>query len=529
MDDVALIVRQQLIDDFPFYAEHCLKIRTKKGDITPFDRIKPAQQLLLDAVARQKECQGYVRILILKARQQGFSTATGGMMFQDVTQRTGAKALVMAHKKDATDTLFEMTQRFYKELPDPVKPSTKYASKRQLYFDLLDSSYIVATAGGEAVARSETLTHFHGSEVAFWPKGSASEIWNGIRQTVADVPGTFIVLESTANGCSGLFFTMCQQIFRGELPDWEVVFSPWFIEPDYRVSELPKDWKRRPDEEIEAVKYGLDDYQLAWRRARIAETSLEQFQQEYPANPEEAFLASGLPVFNPEQLVTLLQNSVKPAEISRYELEGDDWYVTPRGRLKVYHKPDPKEFYVIGADVGKGIRGADYSVAQVLDSQKRVVASWRGWVVSDEFGRICAKLGKWYNWGLLCVEKNDHGILTNFVLQRECRYPNLYIMVEQDKEVDKFTEIPGFITNAKTRPMIIDELRASMRKNEIKLWDQDTIEEMMTFVVAETGKMQADEGRHDDCVIALCLANHAHYGIVTPSKPKDTDYFESYW
>ena len=69
---------------------------------------------------------------------------------------------------------------------------------------------------------------------------------------------------------------------------------------------------RTPEEEDLATKYFLRDEQLAFRRKRIAQNGLMLFQQEYPATPEEAFITTGRPVFNPEQLIGFLDEAPKP-------------------------------------------------------------------------------------------------------------------------------------------------------------------------------------------------------------------------
>ena len=62
-----------------------------------------------------------------------------------------------------------MVQRYHQHCPEILKPHTKYSSRRELSFDVLDSSFVLATAGGDSVGRGETLTHVHASELAFWP------------------------------------------------------------------------------------------------------------------------------------------------------------------------------------------------------------------------------------------------------------------------------------------------------------------------------------------------------------------------
>jgi hypothetical protein len=199
-----LKVRQRLKDDYAFYAENALKIRTKEGEIKPF-RINPAQQIVHEVVERQLATTGMVRIINLKGRQQGMSTYWGGRLYHSVSQTKAAKAMVITHKAKSTDTLFTMTKRYHHNVPEILRPHTTYSSRRELVFDILDSAYTVDTAGGDGVARGETITHLHASELAFWKASTAREIWNGLSQAVPDAPGTMVVIESTANGIGNSF------------------------------------------------------------------------------------------------------------------------------------------------------------------------------------------------------------------------------------------------------------------------------------------------------------------------------------
>src|SRR3546814_5720896 len=72
--------RKRLLEDFEFYAPRALKIRTKDAKIVPF-RLNRAQRRLLDAVIRQWQETGRIRVVILKARQLGFSTVVGAFLY----------------------------------------------------------------------------------------------------------------------------------------------------------------------------------------------------------------------------------------------------------------------------------------------------------------------------------------------------------------------------------------------------------------------------------------------------------------
>ena len=514
-------IRKRLYEDFSFYANAALKIRTKQGDIAPL-KLKPAQEILDDAVCKQMADEGKVRVIILKARQQGLSTYVGGYLYFAVSQRAACKSLVITHHADSTRALFDMTKRYHENCPDILKPHTKYSSRRELSFDVLDSSYVVATAGGEAVGRGETLTHVHASEIAFWPKSTAQENWNGLTQAVPNAPGTAVFVESTANGVTGIFYDLWKGAVDGS-NGYIPVFIPWYVDPEYR-EKVPENFERTPEEEDLVEQYDLDDEQLMFRRRKIAQNGLDLFRQEYPAEPEEAFLTTGRPVFNPE----LLQKRLPEAEDvkQRLALEAEEWLENARGELTTYRPHDPGELYVIGADVAMGVRGGDYSVAQVLDSKKRQVATWRAHVHPDHFATVLYHLGEYYNEAHIVVENNSHGILTCTRLGKDMAYPNFYTEVQVDKLTDRETIKLGFTTTAKTKPLVIDQLRAEVREGKIELNDKVTIREMLTYIVTESGSMEAEPGCFDDCVMSLALANHVHQGAWEPIESGDEFYIE---
>jgi hypothetical protein len=521
MDKRLKIVRKRLYDEFDFYSKSALKIRTKDGDIKSLN-LKPAQRILQKAVEEQMAAEGKVRIIILKARQQGLSTYVGGYLYFNVSQRKACKALVVTHHSDSTRALFDMTKRYHENCPELLKPHTKYSSRRELTFDVLDSSYVVATAGGESIGRGETLTHVHASELAFWQKSTALENWNGMTQAVPNKPGTAVFVESTANGVSGIFYDLWKGAIEGT-NGYVPVFIPWYIDDEYR-EPVPENFDRTPDEKDLAKKYGLDDEQLMFRRRKISQNGIDLFSQEYPAEPTEAFLTTGRPVFNPEGLHESLSTCEEPKQ--RLALEGDDWLENVRGELTLYRTLDPGGQYTIGADVAMGVRGGDYSVAQVLDSKKRQVATYRAQVHPDYFAEVLYKLGEFFNFAFIIVENNSHGILTCTRLGKDMAYPHFYTEVQVDKLTEKETLKLGFTTTSKTKPLIIDELRASVREGKIELNDKVTIREMLTYIVTQSGGMEAEAGCFDDCVMALALANHIHEGAWDPIEAVDEYYIE---
>ena len=137
-----------------------------------------------------------------------------------------------------------------------------------------------------------------------------------------------------------------------------------------------------------------------------------------------------------------------------------------------------------------------------------------------------AGFGSGSNTAHIAVENNNHGILTVTRLGKDLAYPNLYFETHVDKQTEDETVIFGFRTTVKTKPLIIDKLRASFRLDEIEVYDKVTLRELITYVVTAEGKMEAEPGCHDDCVMALALANHIHEGRWTPVESTSDFYIE---
>lgn len=124
----------------------------------------------------------------------------------------------------------------------------------------------------------------------------------------------------------------------------------------------------------------------------------------------------------------------------------------------------------------------------------------------------------------MAVESNSHGILTCVRLGKDFAYPDFYCETIYDKVSESETTRLGFTTNVKTKPLVIDELRAAIRESEITIVDRVTLEEMRSFIVTETGSMEAEKGCHDDCVMSLAIANHIHDGVWTPLEVEEGHY-----
>lgn len=281
---------------FPRFSTACLKIRDMAGVLEPlaFNR---AQVYAHNKIEEQLQKAGMVRALVLKGRKQGVSTYTGSRFYHKTSLFSGRQARVIAHKQSSSDDLFEIVERFHKN--NPLAPATETANAKEIKFAGIDSGYKVGTAGSDDIGRGGTSQLLHASEFAFWK--NANEHMAGLGNVVARVPGTEIIIESTANGIGNVFHQLWQLAEAGE-GDYIPIFIPWFWEPRY-TADVPEDFDLTDEEEQYRSAYKLTLGQMAWRRLQRQSYGHGfewLFDQEFPATPQLAFQSStGDPYISP--------------------------------------------------------------------------------------------------------------------------------------------------------------------------------------------------------------------------------------
>ena len=544
MSDVA-DKKQQLFaykvrNDRLWYMENFLKIRDKKSNLISFTANNAQRKFneIVDADTKNKKPHRYI---ILKARQLGMSTFTEGYIFHDTITRPLVNSLIIAHEEKATTNLFNMSKLFYDELPMALKPMTKYNNGKELIFENptndaeeklrnpgLRSKITLATAGTSDTGRSGTFHNVHVSEIAFFPNPENTML--ALMQCVPDEPNTFVCLESTANGIGGYFYDMWYAAVNGE-NDFTPIFFAWFDEPLYKSEFESEDIREAFISEIETLipdvegnlihtdewflkeQFGLSYEQLYWRKKTIANKcggDVELFKQEYPSTPDEAFIASGRPKFNLKAVQEYELACTEPDVICEMTRQGKNVKLisSEKGSLKIWKMPVDGETYVVGADVAEGLITGDYSVGIVLDSDLNVCAKWRGHIDPDLFGKELVKLGYLYNEAYLAVENNNHGLTAlKFILNED--YYNIFYTKQYDKTNDTTTKKIGWSTNVRTKPIAIDKLAEFIREKFLGIWDLEIVMELYSYIIDDKGKTNAQEGKHDDCVMALAIALQA--------------------
>lgn len=412
--------------------------------------------------------------IVLKARQIGFSTLAAAFVFWESFFWGDRFTVMLSRTEREAAKLLQKTKYGYKMLPVWMRQrGPELLSDHQLKMVFANDSAIESLPSGNDPARGESVYRVVIDEMAFLP--NADEAWASI-EPIADVGGRVICL-STANGEGNIF----HQLWVGSQTGtnrFKGVFFPW------SAGDRDEAW-------YESKKRDLADWQLA---------------QEYPSDADEAFVRSGRPVFDLDVL-----REIEPVEPKRGWLKQGVGrhaftFVEDGGELAVWEFPEIGHSYVVGADVAEGLMHGDYSSAHVICADSGVVvAHWHGHVDPDLFGEsILAALGYFYNYALLGVESNNHGLTTLKALQR-IGYKKIYKQRKMNHTNPVVSDSMGWRTTSVSKPLAIDELNASLRDMAMLLLCSHTVGELRTFVRDASGKTHGSP--HDDRVMSLAIAN----------------------
>jgi hypothetical protein len=420
----------QDVDRFPEFAERFLRIQPKEGGRTiPFKLNKVQDWFFRTFIAPTWRADKPVRIAILKARQEGFSTLAQGFNLWVTLGRPNTNNLVIARDEEQTKMLFRMIKRFDENLPIggilPIFPKAmctkkgieykkpplgkfpkKMIGRNDLVF--LDSRIEIRSAmDDENLGRSGTFQCVHASEVAFWKNLTGA--LSSLMAACSAEPKSAIFLESTANGFNSWHsFWSNLTIGEQEVPtNWQRVFVPWFWDSRY---ELPLNIKRffADDTEEELYAQIRDDptlpemdpevtidriwYKLFWRRQTIRDMffgDLLKFKQEFPASDVEAFIFDGASAFQSTALTRMERHTRKPlvrahirlvppketpekpqgGRTTRVNHPIPELEEHERGRLLIYEMPQPGQKFAIFGDAAEGKASESFGTADEMKSK----------------------------------------------------------------------------------------------------------------------------------------------------------------
>lgn len=425
-------------------------------------------RFLLNKTQAKYEKERTNRDIILKARQKGFSSYILADYLVDCCRRP-TNAIVMSHEREATKRLFGKVRYYINNIIGGVRPDIQYESKTEISFPKTNSYFFIGTAGQKAVGRGDTVHRVHCSEIAFWFEPET--IMAGIKEAVP-MSGK-LVLESTANGRGTWFYEEWQKAKEGS-SIYKPHFYPWFIDNEYRMTDeqieilaiagktkdlILKEELSEEEKDIIA-KYNLTTEQIRWRRYKIWDLG-EKFYQEYPENDIDCFLQSGRPVF------TIVNMAAR--------------------------QPLPKDkLLYAGLDPAEG--GGDNHCFSIIDpsfNPPRVIFELCNNRPYEEFDHAVANVIKGLPNLMLLVEKNGLGLA-------HCQLLKQLGIAFQEWE-----------TTSTTRPMMIAELEAAYRKNELQETYIEAKNELLDMIYDDKNRADHPSKGRSDRVISRAIALQA--------------------
>ena len=233
----------------------------------------------------------------------------------------------------------------------------------------------------------------------------------------------------------------------------------------------------------------------------------------------------GKTVFDARAIQKRLESVPKPLKTGYFEYDYDGlqltnirWVNDKNGYIKIYGLPNVPQFtqYCIGGDTAG--EGSDYFTGHCIDAKTgQQVAVLRHQFDADQYTRQMYCLGKYYKDALIGIEANfdSYPIME---LQR-LGYMKQYTREAQDTYTGKTEKRFGFKTTSLTRPTIISRLIEIVREHCDTICDSATLEELLTIIRNEKGRIEAPQGGHDDMMMGLAIAHQIREQVVFVNEP----------
>ena len=453
--------------DYPFWAAMFAYIKRKGGGTDVLFRLNRPQRKLIKRLEKMRKAGKPIRLILLKARQWGGSTAIQiYMAWLQLVHEVGLNSLIIAHQGTGSDEIKDMFDRMIKSYPvemlhelgdayAPNEPKMVGVGKSGNIFRVpqRNCKIKIGTAERPNSCRGGDYNLVHLSEVALWKETDGKKPEDIVRSACSGIllrPYTMIVYESTPNGVGNFFHKEYLAAKKG-LSQFEAMFVAWFEIEQY---ELPfeneaekyefakKLFANRRNEEIKSDREEPGTY--LWRlwekdatleaihwyvSERSKYTNHGDMASEYPSDDIEAFTYSGRKVFSSEDVEQFRPACRAPrwigeiygsADEGEKAIEGLRFKKEADGRLFMWHDVERSDIeevtdrYLVVVDVCKGhTKNADFADILVIDrlfmmdgEPPVVAAEWHGHIDMDKLAWKATQVAAYYNNALLVIESN---------------------------------------------------------------------------------------------------------------------------
>lgn len=455
-------------NDPVYFCSKYVKVKTLDKGVMPF-KLYDYQEKFVREIHKN-------RFVISKwPRQSGKSTSVIGYICHYVTFNQSVNVAILANKlKTAKDELFAKLQLAYENLPQFLQQGVVEWNKTS--FKLENGSRVVCDATSSSAIRGGSYNLLLLDEYAFLPSHIAEEFYSSTYPTISAGLTTKLIIVSTPNGMNH-FHKLWVDANRQEGHKLKNRFIP--VEVSWRDVPITPGGPKRDD---------------VWAEEQIANTSPEQFEQEYGCS----FLGSSNTLISSTKL-----NILAPEEPISENAEGH----------RVYETPQQDKTYFLQADVSRG-QGSDYSAFTVIEGSAapyKVVCSYRNNTISPfNFPTVIQNVAKAYNNAYVLIETNDLGGQVSNILHTDLEYENVLMTKVMGRKGQILSQGFGGIgknemgirTTAQTKKIGCAILKRLIEENKLLLNDDRIITELMSFV-SKSNTYKAEDGQHDDLVMTL--------------------------
>ena len=490
-----------LIADDATWAATCYTIRNKNQQLVKL-QLNDAQR---DVGRREKEQlarEGKARQYILKARQAGFTTYQQMRSLKLTSTTPAVDALTIADKQKRTDKVYQITERAIKHFPKALLPKMGNRRSKEVSFPDLESNFFTDTAGGGDPARGLTLARLHCSEFAYFEEPRAV-LSAAVPSLVPN--NSVVVLETTASMYDDEAHDFWRESELGQT-GYEAIFYPWWqADPQgYRRPLLEPD-ELRPlseEEQLLVTRQGLDLEQIKWRRETMREHGLAYFLREYAEDPETCWMAAGTLYYDAAMLKILFTKAPSPI-------------ATELGnKLEIFARNlPPGDRMVIGSDTSEGGAKDRFTwVARSFRHGRLMSAYASAQTTPEDFADDLNKYARQFNFPVLCIEKNMHGVTVLRRLRDVHKYPleRLYHRMSYEQNTAAPTRVLGWYTGPESKAQMLDQGRQvflSAAAGTISVPPKGVIKDAFAVRYDKEGKVKLN-GR--DLFVAETLCRVAH-------------------
>lgn len=468
-------------DAFYFLRTYVKILLHNSAEVVPFP-ITDEQEDFLRAFFEED------RLITLKARQIGFSTAVGAGSFWEIYFHPNWETLFLSSKEDDAVVLLQKAKLVYEQLPQWMKdrgPKRTTNNMTELRFD--HNSVIESLQSKNNPARSRSARRLVGDEFSFFDDQEGATASFG--PTIDN--GAKLVLLSTANGIGDEFYRLVTGARAGEKN------GGWPLSPEARSGVVANtyafrfySWRARR---------GRDD---AWYEKQRLNMLPHLLAREFPSDPDEAFRQSGNLYFDHE----ILSEWVTEPGTAGF-LHENEFHESRDGDLEIWAYPAKGAKYALAMDPA-GVADGDASILTVIRAATgEHVATMELHLDGDKAAGKAYALGKFYNWAMLGVEANGVGLAVLFELKR-LKYPRLYYRWIYDRKTKQQTPKLGWLTQYNKEAMMSAMWRV-LRDGLVKTKDAAFVKEMGEFrrYTDREGKVIRLGGQpHDDRVMSFAIA-----------------------